>query len=277
MHLVADSGSTKTDWRILHKPHFNWECAGLNPMVASPDFILKHIKNVSESHVVKELVTQVSFFGAGCAGGEASEVVKNVLTQCFPNAEIRVESDLLAAAIAAFGKTPGVIGILGTGSNAAYYNGDSLNSQTYSLGYILGDNGAGVGIGKAVLKSYITGTSFWADFIKAENLNTNETEIIKQIYSSSRPNAYIAQYAKVALKNNSHPEANRLLKEEFSYFFDAMIEPNLDNNRKLGLVGSIAYFGKDLLMEVAGNFNCEIIKIIPQPINDLIKALEMED
>lgn len=277
MHLIADSGSTKTDWRIAQQPSFQLATNGLNPMVASHDFLNREIKYVSHSKLIKSPITQVTFYGAGCSKNESIHLMKTVLREHFPLATIEVGSDLVGAAKALFNKSEGIVAILGTGSNAAYYDGENLHTIIPSLGYLLGDDGAGTGIGRALLKEYLYGNQNWKVFLNQQDLETNPQIIIKKIYESERPNTYISSFAKAALKNLNEPFIRVLVKRQFNQFINDMVLPQTINTKKIGFVGSIAYHGKLLLTEVCDENGLEIIKIIQQPIEELAKHLENKE
>ena len=277
MHLIADSGSTSTDWRVAGKPHFSLRTKGLNPMVVSEGFLMKEIKKVSESHLVKELVKEVSFFGAGCSRNEGIEKTRKVLQSCFPNATIQVESDLLAAARAVLGNETGVVAILGTGSNAAFYNGRILEQKVPSIGYLFGDDGAGMGIGRAVLKSYLYGENFWQPLINELGFEHEKTKVIQSMYESDKPNAFIAKYAQVAMDNLEIAQVESLVHAQFNQFFDDMVAPYLSISQRIGFVGSIAFFGREILSEICEERGMNLLNIIKQPIDALTKHLENEE
>ena len=145
MILIADSGSTKTDW-CLGNTKTNSRAVrtgGINPFHQSVD----EIKEVIASTLIPQLgdtteFTTIYFYGAGCIP-EKTNIVKTALAQNFPKANILVESDLLGAAHALCGKTAGIACILGTGSNSCFYDGKKITANISPLGYILGDEGSG--------------------------------------------------------------------------------------------------------------------------------------
>jgi len=274
MHLVADSGSTKTEWRIVHNNDYHLLSNGLNPMVAPIPFLEMEIKNVAAHQNNVGKITRISFYGAGCAKNESKETIKGLLERFFPKANVEVYSDLIAAAKAVFNTTEGISCILGTGSNAAYYDGKNLVQDKPALGYILGDDGAGVGIGRALLKDYLYGNTAWLPFIKYLSLESDPKEIIRAIYANDKPNTLIAQYAEVALKNLSNPMIQKLVRNQFNQFFDDMVEPYRGKSRKVGFVGSVAHYGSEILNEICKDRNMELYGIVKQPIENIIKQLE---
>ena len=107
--LVADSGSTKTDWIMSSQEYGIAEVrtSGINPVRDSRDAIF-HV-------ITEELVPRlpsgckpsvIYFYGAGCMQ-PYSHTVLQVLGSVFPVARAHVESDLLGAARALCGNRPG--------------------------------------------------------------------------------------------------------------------------------------------------------------------------
>ena len=153
MIVIADSGSTKTDWcignsqtdyRIVQTP-------GINPFYLSTKEISRQItENLFPQLTEKDTVTELYFYGAGCTPEKAC-IVADALTECFPHAHVAVESDLSGAARALCGHTKGIACILGTGSNSCEYDGEKIVSNVSPLGYILGDEGSGAVLGKRLV------------------------------------------------------------------------------------------------------------------------------
>ncbi len=274
MHLVAESGSTKTDWRITGNSAFEAYTAGLNPMTRTHERLVADITSQVELNRIGPAVTLLDFYGAGCSRSEGSEKMLHALKEVFPRAKIRVHSDLMAAAHALFGDNPGLVCILGTGSNAAWYDGKQLISEVPSLGYILGDDGGGMGIGRAILRDYLYGNANWTQLIASQELETEKERIIQDIYSEERPNARIAQYARVALQNQDHPLCRNVLDREIKRFFEHFVLPYLTQGNEIGFVGSVAHHAQNLLQEECRNRDLRLKKIVKQPIYDLVRHLE---
>lgn len=274
MHLVADSGSTKTEWKIVNDKDYSLLSNGLNPMVVPGSFLETEIKSIAAYQVKAQQITQISFFGAGCAKYEAVEIIHTLLKQSFPNATIEVKSDLIAAARAIFNTDQGISCILGTGSNAAFYDGQNIIQEKPSLGYLLGDDGAGVGIGRTILKEYLYGNDFWLPLIDPLGLETDRKKIIRSLYASEKPNTLIAAYAKVALQNLTNTTVRSLVKNQFNQFFDELVEPYTTQSRSIGFVGSVAHFGSELILEICNERKLILKGIVKQPLENIIKQLE---
>jgi len=189
MILIADSGSSKTDWRLIDGESISqFETFGLNPFVVSSKVIDETVRQLDLDF---SSINKVFFYGAGCGNTEKANALKMVLNTIFTIAEIDVKSDLLAVAHALLHNNSGVVGILGTGSNVAYFDAENIKPVKTSLGYLLGDEGSGNQIGKQFLKLYLT-DSLDADLDK--EIELDKDSILKELYEHSFPNRYLASF-----------------------------------------------------------------------------------
>lgn len=144
--LIADSGSTKTDWALVDEQGnvmVTCKTQGISPIHQSDAEILDVL---CKELVLSEQPQQVFFYGSGVTEAMKSRM-KSLLQQSFPEAKVEAEGDMLGAARALFGKKPGIACILGTGANSCLYDGEKIVMNTPPLGYILGDEGSGAVIG----------------------------------------------------------------------------------------------------------------------------------
>ena len=99
MKLLADSGSTTTNWALLDEGQeptlFSSE--GINPIHMDADEIYT-ILHKAFMDIDQGKVSEVWFYGAGIVGQPQKIIIKNNLAKFFPRAELFVESDLVAAA-----------------------------------------------------------------------------------------------------------------------------------------------------------------------------------
>jgi N-acetylglucosamine kinase-like BadF-type ATPase len=157
--LIADSGSTKTEWRLLQQPKRN---KTIFTQVLSPYFLdAAQIETVLRKELLPHLPEHpedIFFYGTGNANPANARMIKGVLTKVFPGASVEVRHDLMGAARALCGQEQGIACILGTGSNSGYYNGKNITRNSPGLGYVLGDEGSGAYLGKRVLQYYLYGT-----------------------------------------------------------------------------------------------------------------------
>ena len=160
MILVADSGSSKTDWLLAvpRKDPIPFRTGGLNPYFLTEKEMVK-ILHDQGAEMVKYAndIDEIYFFGAGCSSPDRHEIVSNAVSHLFPKAYISVDSDLLGGAYATCGYEKGLCCVLGTGSNISYFDGEDIHAGKHGLGYILGDEGSGSWFGKALITDYLYG------------------------------------------------------------------------------------------------------------------------
>ena len=268
--LIADAGSSKTNWSFLSEKSgeiLRFDTSGINPVHDSEErlgFLVKEIKQ----YLPEEPINEIHFFGAGCATSDLKQKVSDSFHEFFKDVKIHVESDLLGAALALFGDKEGIACILGTGSNTGLYSNGQIQYQIPSLGYILGDEGGGVSLGKTLLNA-IFKKQLSEEIIKNFFIEYNITlqDLINKVYKGDKPAAYLASFSPFLLKNIGQPEIRELVKKEFDNFIKKNILSYPDYQiKKLGFVGSIAYNYKEILEESASNFSLKIYSIIPKPI-----------
>ena len=145
MILVADSGSTKTDW-MGYSPNeqINFSTQGINPYFLNAHDIFKLFSKKKDIAAYASQVKEVYFFGAGCSSPDKIEIISNGISSFFTNAYVSVEHDLMGSAYATCGDKKGLTCILGTGSNISYYDGKTLHHGMHGLGYVLGAEGSGI-------------------------------------------------------------------------------------------------------------------------------------
>lgn len=269
MIIIADSGSTKTEWAIRGETG-KWArvtTAGLNPRVTSDAQFRSVLEDVKCELPTWDGRLEVFFYGAGC-GTEAMQArVRGLLAEVFAGAEgIVVEGDLLGACRAVSEGKAGVVGILGTGSNACVFDGERIVRQVTSVGYILGDEGSGNHIGRRMLKDYLT------DRMPAEiaaELKTSKEEVMKRIYSGEYPNRYMASFAPVAHKHRETEYVRGLLGEVFGAFWREMVCPIAEGG-EVRLVGSVAAaFEREIRAAAPNGFT--IGRVVKDPIDGMVE------
>ncbi len=209
--------------------------------------------------------------------------MKNAITkfirQVFPNAKINVESDLMAAARALFNAESGIACILGTGSNSGYYYEGKIVEQVPSLGYILGDEGGGVQIARKILIDYLRkdlGSEIYSYL--SYRLNIIDAEILDKIYKDKFPNRYLANLVTImASRFSKSAYFHNIVENEFYNFFDnILLKYATVYESNIGFVGSIAYYYREILLDIANEKNIVISKIIKKPIDMLITAPQLK-
>lgn len=268
--LIADSGSTKTDWCVCSKGNIlhATKTEGINPFHQTESDI-NHIINSLHSLLSNHTINQIDFYGAGCALLEKQELIKNILSHYFPQAIIHVESDLLGAARALCQNEAGIACILGTGSNSCEYNGKNIISNTPALGYILGDEGSGAVLGKHLINKCLKNQlpdNLSRKFM--EQYQLTQAIILERVYRQPMPNRFLASISPFLAENREEPIIQELIVNAFKEFFQHNV---LQYNTSLPVhfVGSIAYIYKREIEMAAQSFSLTIGNTMRSPMDGL--------
>jgi glucosamine kinase len=272
--LVAESGSTKTDWCLLKKgkkPLF-FKTGGINPYLQSNEDILTILKSELEWDS-KKTPDSVSYYGAGAGSKAKQEDISTVLKQFFGVKKVSVNSDMLAASRGLCGDKKGIVCILGTGSNSCYYNGKAIKEQTASLGFIAGDEGSGNYMGKRVLQYYAYKTFDTELHLAFEQLfGNNVTDILNKLYHQPFPNRYLAGFVQLLIENRGHFMVENIVEDCLNDFFHHHILKYRQSWKlPLYFTGSIAYEFKDVIENLCSQYELEIGKIEKSPMDGLLK------
>ncbi len=276
MIIIADGGSTKTNWCLLtdegKKIYFNTE--GYNPYFVTKEYVEQSLKKNLPEDLQLEKIKEVNFYGAGVHNEEKASLLREAMATFFTHSKIFVSHDLLAAARALLFKEAGFAAILGTGTNTCIYDGEDIKMQIDSGAYILGDEGSGCYIGKKLLIDYLRGympetvrESFW------ETYKLTPDDIQENVYSKPLANRFCASFAKFVYDNTDNIEyTHNLVKTSFTDFFKNLVShyPNYQEY-KFNCIGSIAYNFRNVLEEVANDFGMDMGVIIRSPIDNLVK------
>jgi N-acetylglucosamine kinase-like BadF-type ATPase len=272
MILIADSGSSKTDWRVIHQDGSisQFRGVGFNPYYQTSEEMEKEMRQeflLSISAVTKEIY----FYGAGCSAAERKAEVSRALATIFPHATITIDHDLAAAAHATCGHEPGIACILGTGSNSCDFDGEKIVATRPAPGYILGDEGGGAYVGRKLLQDFIYDDmpkDIREAFVKEFGLTQ---EIIQDhVYRKPYPNRYMASFCKFITEHSNHPYCYSLYYKSFLEFFEKHISRYQDfRSKPVNFVGSIAFYNSTILRKAAYDQGLNIQKIIENPIAGL--------
>jgi N-acetylglucosamine kinase-like BadF-type ATPase len=279
MILIADSGSTKTDWRLIDadKQIHKFATQGLNPYFQTSEEISEILKlelipqfpTLNPDSYRDEL--SIFFYGAGCEAASKKELIREALLIVFSSSTIEVFSDMIGAARATCGTNPGIAAILGTGSNTCYYDGIKSVENVASLGYILGDEGSGAHIGKTFIQAYLNqempehlSKRFY------ERTNLGLTEILDAVYKKPMPNRFLASFSKFIYQNLKEQFIIDLVANCFEQFFDKHVcKYQKHKEVKLSCVGSVAFYYSNILRAVADKKEVQIETILETPIAGL--------
>lgn len=273
MLLIADSGSTKCDWRLVagDKTYRDFKSIGINPYFHKEDVIEAELKKVPGIDEFADKVTALFFYGAGCSSTELKRVVDRGLGRIFPNAQIYVDHDLVAAAFSVYEDEPCIACILGTGSNSCHFDGDIVREEVPALAYILGDEGSGSYFGKKLLTDFLykkLPEEMHHRLIDEMSLNKNT--IMDRVYMKPHANVYLASFMPFITSCKSEQYVQDMIHEGLSKFIDIHVKCFRDADTvKSNFIGSVAHYQEDILRDVAQAKDVRIGKILKKPIDGL--------
>ena len=275
MILITDGGSTKCDWILLDQTGdivLKTRTKGLNPAVVPEENVRERILANQDLQPYVNEVTVVDFYGAGCGTKTPIMMLTKILTEIFPAAKVSVNEDMVAAVYAATTE-PGIVCILGTGSNSCYFDGTNVHNGIESLGYTLMDEAIGNYFGKRLIRDYFykkMPTQLALEFEKRFNLDPDE--IKNHLYKRHNPNMYLASFAEFIFTST---EVNgyfyKLITEGMLKFIEYRILCFKESqNVPIHFIGSIAHFSEDIIKDCMKPYNLELGNIIRRPIDGLI-------
>lgn len=274
MILIADSGSTKTDWCVVRdgKMVKKLHTSGLNPFYQSEEEISDVIEKELTPQIEGVAPERIFFYGAGCAFPEKNRAIENALLHFFQNAQCEVNSDLLAACRGLLGRSPGVACILGSGSNSCYYDGEEIVSHISPLGFILGDEGSGAALGKRLVADCLKNQL--PDELKDKFLShfkTTPGEILDHVYRLPFPNRYLASLSTFLGQHIDEPECYDIVHDAFVDFFERnVLQYDFSDELPVNFTGSVAFFYQEILERVAAEYGLWIEKIERTPLEGLV-------
>jgi N-acetylglucosamine kinase-like BadF-type ATPase len=273
MILVADSGSTKCDWIPIEKGAIleKQSTVGFNPYFCDETFVVDGIKANPSLYGDRQKVERVFFYGAGCSSDDRKALIARGLKLVFPAAEIVVDHDVYASALATCGENPGIACILGTGSNSCYYDGVKVYENNYGLGYIMGDEGSGSYFGKKLITHYLYGILPDSIRMPFESRYAMDKEImIEHVYSKPGANVWLASFAKFLSEFPEDEWVRSTVRKGFEEFFDLYVCGYPDyRNLETHFVGSIAHSFEPILREVGASRGANVVRIVRHPVKGL--------
>ncbi|MCB9234019.1 MAG: hypothetical protein H6581_20350 [Bacteroidia bacterium] len=275
MYLLAESGSTKTDWREFNEEKVlaKFRTSGMNPDILPEDTIETQLREDLANNLYYRSPEKVFFYGAGLAGGHTRAVVERILTRIFPSAQIFVFHDMLAAARSTAFDKPGIACILGTGSNTCYYDGQRITRRVGGQGYLFGDEGSGADLGKNLLKRALHGDLAPELVQKLEQwIGLPVLEIRTEVHHSKRPNVYLARLSRFVHENLNLPEMQELVSERMEKFLRRAVCRHPEyQDVPVYFVGSIAWYYKDYLFAECAKKGITPGDIDQSPVDELVR------
>ena len=277
--LIADSGATKTVWRLLgDKKSYTFQSSGISPYHMTKEEILQLLKNELPAAIIKKPVSYVYYYGTGCKTSSKAAILSKAISSLFPAAKVKVTHDLMGAAIATCGKKSGIACILGTGSNSCYFNGKRIVSNSPGLGYVLGDEASGAYFGKILVQHFLY-KKFDQTLEKAflKKFNTSKDEILHKVYRESFPNRYLANFAHFLTAHRGHYIVENIIEDGLREFFGTHLVryPQIEK-LPVHFVGSIAFHFQDKIDELCNVYGFQLGQILKDPIEGLSKFHQLK-
>jgi glucosamine kinase len=272
--LIADSGSTKTQWCLLQgnkkkmiitqgiSPYF------MNDEVLASILTKELLPKTGEIHI-----DEIFYYGTGCSNDTNVALIKRSLKKVYKTAKVSVQHDLLGAAKALCGNEKGIACILGTGSNSCYYNGKKVVKNSPGLGYILGDEGSGTYLGKKVLQHYLYKT-FDAELMdKFEAKYPHDRDdMLDNVYKKPLPNRFLSSFVSFLIENRGHYMIENIIEDSINdFFFNHIYKYRESWSLPINFVGSVAFGFKDVLKQMCGDYELKLGTVIKSPMDGLVK------
>ena len=272
--LIADSGSTKTEWCLLQgDKKKKLSTQGLSPYFLTKEQIIAILQKDLIPKIKDAAPAEVYFYGTGCSNPANAAIVKAALAHFFKKTVIKVDHDLIGAAKALCGDQKGIACILGTGSNSCFYNGKKVVKNSPGLGYVLGDEGSGAYLGKKVIQYFLYNT-FDEDLMERfkAKFNTNSVEILEAVYKKPLPNRYLAGFAIFLAENRGHFMIENIIEDGLNdFFFNHIYKYRESWSMPINFTGSIAHGFKDVLKDLCNSYELQLGTVIKNPMEGLIK------
>jgi glucosamine kinase len=272
MILIADSGASKTDWRILNGTGTieQAQSIGYNPYIQPIQQFDREIREVVLPQV-KHPVEKIFYYGTGCSSDKNRQMIRSVLERYFQDAHVEVWHDLLAAARALCGEEKGIACILGTGANSCLYDGERIIENVTSLGYVLGDEGSGAWMGKKILADYLRKDlpeKLW-DYFK-KRFPMDKHEMLDRVYGQEMPSRFLGSFSHFIFQHLKEPYCYTLVYDGFSQFIEKNVMRYTGyEEMKVHFTGSVSFYFSNVLRQVANDKGIAVKNILESPIAGL--------
>lgn len=279
MKIIAECGATKSDWRLV------CDGAGIKQVLVS-GINVSTMSWAAIKAVVDEAMVQLCFnaeaevgavqdihlYVAGVVTEEVEANFNNLFATYYQSAEVEIQTDLVAAARAACGHTPGIAAIIGTGSNSCQWDGEKIVRKVATGGFILGDEGGAATLGKLFISDFIKGLvplEIAEDF--SSRYPSDYVTIVTNVYRSQAPSAYLGGFAPFIMEYYHHPYIKKLVDDNFRSFIRRSLKQYDTEVCPVGVVGGYAFALKDIFLRIASEEGITVSRIIKAPIEGLIE------
>ena len=278
MIVIADSGSTKTEWALAEAPGDvrYVRTAGYNPYFSTEIPWKEELASwFRENRFDAGSVERVHYYGAGCDREEAQGKAGAVLRELFPRAVVSVEDDLTGAAKALYGKEKGVALILGTGTNAGIWDGTQITAKSMTVGFLLGDHGSGAVLGLRFVRAWFDNVlpeEVVSDFLKKTGLSRQK--IKEKVYLEENPNYFLASFVPFLLEHLGVRAIREIVEDEFGRLFRVDLEPlcRKAGKKEVRATGSVAWHFREILEKTAREHDILLTRIIRYPLEELVSV-----
>lgn len=275
MILIADSGSTKTDWVLIDAGGETGRCVtiGLNPHFNQEEDVAGAVSGQPMLQEAAGSVEAIYFYGAGCSSPGRQEIIARGLKSVFPGARIVVDHDLTAAVYALYDGEPCIACILGTGSNSTYTDGHRSYQEVPSLGYVLGDEGSGAYYGKLLLRDflYLRMPQLLHEEFAAE-FGLEKEAIFERVYRQPNANVWLASFAPFLTVRRTHTYVREMVLRGMAEFLDMHVRAYpMHSDVPVHFAGSLASIFETELREAATARGIRIGRIVRKPIDNLVQ------
>ena len=273
MKIVVEAGATKSDWRFLRR--------GAQNKVLLPGM---NVSTADMQHNLGVLTDGLAAAGAGkidgfylYTAGILTPQVRSLLCRHIRSLaqvdDVDIQDDLVAAARAACGHSEGIVAILGTGSNACFWDGDAVSFRVRSGGYVIGDEGGGAALGKQFLGDFIKGlvpADVAADF--AARFDATYEGIVAGVYRSASPAGYLGSIAPfLREKYGSSDYVTGLIESNFRSFIERSLLPYDVSRYEVGVVGGWGNACREIFTRLCSGYGIRIRTFEAEPIAGLVK------
>ena len=271
--LLADSGSTKTEWCLAAggSAFRRWETSGINPFFQSEAGLRRSLRVSVCPRLPGASLRSVRFYGAGCIGEKAVCLRRLLEQELQPSGEVCVDTDMAGAARALCGRSPGIACILGTGSNSCFYDGEKIVANVPPLGFILGDEGSGAVLGKLLVGEVLKGrwpASLSEAFYAWAGMR--QADIIDRVYRQPFPNRFLAGFAPFLLQHISEPLVSGLVEGSFRAFFQRNVMQYDYVRYPAHFTGSVAFYFRPQLEAAAQAAGVRVGNVVRRPMERLV-------
>lgn len=273
MILIADSGSTKSDWvALFNDEKTNFTTVGLNPFFHDEEFVYAALKENESLYSIRKQVREVYFYGAGCSSEKLNSIIARGLANVFTEANIHVDHDLNACAYATYQGETGISCILGTGSNSCLYDGVTVFESIPALGYVLGDEGSGAYFGKKLLADFLYNKLPEPIHLALRNdLGLDKETVISNVYMKPGANVYLASFMPFIFSHFNDKYISNMILEGFKSFIDIHVKCYENYSQyKVHFIGSIACLFQKELQQACEFHHVTLGQVIKKPIDGLV-------